>query len=68
MLQDAKGQPSWTKRRREQMSKSAEEYKALVRRGWEEVINQRNLDFLAEDTRPMLCGTNLIKTSRASRK
>jgi len=30
------------------MSMSAEEYKALVRRGWEEVINQRNLDFLAE--------------------
>jgi predicted ester cyclase len=27
---------------------SAEEYKALVRRGWEEVINQRNLNFLAE--------------------
>jgi steroid delta-isomerase-like uncharacterized protein len=48
MLQDAIGQPAWTKRRREQMSKSAEEYKALVRRGWDEVINQRNLDFLAE--------------------
>jgi hypothetical protein len=27
---------------------SAEEYKALVRRGWEEVIIRRNLDFLAE--------------------
>jgi len=27
---------------------SAEENKALVRRGWEEVINRRNLDFLAE--------------------
>jgi steroid delta-isomerase-like uncharacterized protein len=27
---------------------SEEENKALVRRGWEEVINQRNLDFLAE--------------------
>jgi steroid delta-isomerase-like uncharacterized protein len=27
---------------------SEEENKALVRRGWEEVINRRNLDFLAE--------------------
>ena len=27
---------------------SAEQNKALVRRGWEEVINQRNLAFLAE--------------------
>jgi hypothetical protein len=27
---------------------AAEETKALVRRGWEEVINRRTLDFLAE--------------------
>jgi steroid delta-isomerase-like uncharacterized protein len=27
---------------------STEENKALVRRGWEEVINQRNLDFLTQ--------------------
>jgi steroid delta-isomerase-like uncharacterized protein len=48
MLQDGRGQPARTKRGKEQLSMSAEEYKALVRRGWEEVINRRNLDFLAE--------------------
>ena len=49
MLQDGRGQPAWTKKRgREQMSMSKEKYKALVRHGWEEVINRRNLDFLAE--------------------
>jgi hypothetical protein len=48
MPQDGQGQPARTKRGKEQMSMSAEEYKALVRRGWEEVIIRRNLDFLAE--------------------